>query len=193
MTSRRTPLFSNHKDLGAKIVDFAGWEMPIQYTSILSEHKSVREGAGIFDVSHMGQIFVKGPETIEFLSYVTTWDMRRQKKGDCRYCHILDENGGIIDDAIVYTISEDNYMLIPNASKISKVFDWLLKNSGDFEISLNNLSDEFFCFLPLCHIYERTTSGLNPIMNKTTVNFEYVGKKVIINKLIVLEKIKKIE
>jgi len=145
MSSRRTPLFSNHKDLGAKIVDFAGWEMPIQYTSILSEHKSVRDGVGIFDVSHMGQIFVKGPETIEFLSYVTTWDMRRQKKGDCRYCHILDENGCIIDDTIVYTISEDNYMLIPNASKISKIFDWLLQNSDDFEISLDNLSEEYFC------------------------------------------------
>ena len=145
MTSRRTPLFSHHKELGAKIVDFAGWEMPIQYTSILSEHKSVRDGAGIFDVSHMGQIFVKGPETIDFLSYVTTWDMHRQKEGDCRYCHILDERGCIIDDTIVYTISKDNYMLIPNASKISKIFDWLSKNSGDFEVSLENLSDEYFC------------------------------------------------
>ena len=145
MTSRRTPLFSHHKELGAKIVDFAGWEMPIQYTSILSEHKSVRDGAGIFDVSHMGQIFVKGPETIDFLSYVTTWDMHRQKEGDCRYCHILDERGCIIDDTIVYTISEDNYMLIPNASKISKVFDWLSKNSESFEVSLENLSDDYFC------------------------------------------------
>jgi aminomethyltransferase len=145
MTSRRTPLFSHHKELGAKIIDFAGWEMPIQYTSILSEHKSVRDGAGIFDVSHMGQIFVRGPETIEFLSYVTTWDMSRQKEGDCRYCHILDERGCIIDDTIVYTISEDNYMLIPNASKISKVFDWLSKNSENFEVYLENLSDEYFC------------------------------------------------
>jgi aminomethyltransferase len=145
MTSRRTPLFSHHKELGAKIVDFAGWEMPIQYTSILSEHKAVRDGAGIFDVSHMGQIFVKGPETIAFLSYVTTWDMNRQRNGDCRYCHILDERGCIIDDTIVYTISEDSYMLIPNASKISKVFDWLSKNSEKFEVSLENLSDEYFC------------------------------------------------
>ena len=145
MTSRRTPLFSHHKELGAKIFDFAGWEMPIQYTSILSEHKAVRDSAGIFDVSHMGQIFVKGPETIAFLSYVTTWDMSRQKKGDCRYCHILDERGCIIDDTIVYTISEDNYMLIPNASKINKIFDWLSKNSENYEVSLENLSDEYFC------------------------------------------------
>ena len=68
------------------MVDFAGWEMPIQYSSIISEHKSVREAAGIFDVSHMGQIFVKGSDAVKFLSFVTTWDMLRQKDGDCRYC-----------------------------------------------------------------------------------------------------------
>ena len=71
--------FNHHQKCGAKIVDFAGWEMPIQYTGILAEHKSVREKVGLFDVSHMGQIFVTGPETVEFLSYVTTWDMQRQK------------------------------------------------------------------------------------------------------------------
>ena len=92
MSLRQTPLFNHHKESGAKIVDFAGWEMPIQYTSILSEHKSVRENVGIFDVSHMGQIFVQGKDTVDFLSYVTTWDMKRQKKGDCRYCHILNKD-----------------------------------------------------------------------------------------------------
>ena len=72
------------------MADFAGWEMPIQYKSIVAEHKSVRERVGIFDVSHMGQIFVEGKQTIDFLSYVTTWDMNRQKDNDCRYFHILD-------------------------------------------------------------------------------------------------------
>lgn len=145
MSHTRTPLFNHHKDSGAKIVDFAGWQMPIQYSSILSEHKAVRENVGIFDVSHMGQIFVKGPETVEFLSYVTTWDMRRQKDGDCRYCHILDEDGFIIDDTIVYTISKDNYMLIPNASRVEDIHDWLLKNSSDFEVLIEDLSGEYFC------------------------------------------------
>ena len=145
MSPIRTPLFNHHKDSGAKIVDFAGWQMPIQYSGILSEHKAVRENVGIFDVSHMGQIFVKGPETVEFLSYVTTWDMRRQKDGDCRYCHILDEDGFIIDDTIVYTLSQDNYMLIPNASRVEDIYDWLLKNSNDFEVSIDNLSSDYFC------------------------------------------------
>ena len=145
MSNKRTPLFNHHQKSGAKIVDFAGWEMPIQYTGILAEHKSVRENVGLFDVSHMGQIFVTGPETVDFLSYVTTWDMRRQKKGDCRYCHILDVDGNIIDDTIVYTLSKEKYMLIPNASKVSKVYDWFMLNSKKFDVSIDNLSADYFC------------------------------------------------
>ena len=145
MSLNQTPLFNHHKESGAKIVDFAGWEMPIQYTSILSEHKSVRENVGIFDVSHMGQIFIQGKGAVDFLSYVTTWDMRRQKKGDCRYCHILNNDGTIIDDTIVYTLSDDNYMLVPNASRVDKIYDWLLSNISGFDVSLNNLSNDYFC------------------------------------------------
>ena len=145
MSLRRTPLSTHHRALGAKMVDFAGWEMPIQYSSIISEHKSVRENVGIFDVSHMGQIFVKGPDSVKFLSYVTTWDMERQKDGDCRYCHILNEKGHIIDDTIVYTIATDEYLLVPNASKINKIVDWLLNNSDDFDVTIKDLSDTYFC------------------------------------------------
>ena len=145
MSLRRTPLSTHHRALGAKMVDFAGWEMPIQYSSIISEHKSVRENVGIFDVSHMGQIFVKGPDSVKFLSYVTTWDMERQKDGDCRYCHILNEKGHIIDDTIVYTIATDEYLLVPNASKINKIVDWLLNNSDDFDVTIKDLSDIYFC------------------------------------------------
>ena len=145
MSLRQTPLFNHHKESGAKIVDFAGWEMPIQYTSILSEHKSVRENVGIFDVSHMGQIFVQGKDTVDFLSYVTTWDMKRQKKGDCRYCHILNKDGTIIDDTIVYTLSDSDYMLVPNASRVDKIYDWLLSNKSGFDVSLENRSNDYFC------------------------------------------------
>ena len=145
MSLNQTPLFNHHKNSGAKIVDFAGWQMPIQYTSILSEHKIVREKVGIFDVSHMGQIFVKGTDTVDFLSYITTWDMKRQKDGDCRYCHILNNEGCIIDDTIVYTLSEENYMLVPNASKVNEIYDWLLVHSDNFDVSIDNLSNNYFC------------------------------------------------
>ena len=127
------------------MVDFAGWHMPIQYNSIVSEHNAVRERVGIFDVSHMGQIFVSGKDASSFLSYVTTWDINKLSDGDCRYCHILDNEGQIIDDTIVYTFSNQDYMLVPNASMISKVLDWLNLNSSNFEVNINNKSEEFFC------------------------------------------------
>tara|TARA_Y100000996_G_scaffold16110_1_gene12191 strand:- start:117 stop:1097 length:981 start_codon:yes stop_codon:yes gene_type:complete len=127
------------------MVDFAGWHMPIQYTSIVSEHNAVRERVGIFDVSHMGQIFISGKDASSFLSYVTTWDVNKLSEGDCRYCHILNNDGQIIDDTIVYTFSNQDYMLVPNASMISKVFDWLNLNSSNFEVNIYNKSEEFFC------------------------------------------------
>jgi len=145
MSLSQTCLHDNHVKLGAKMVDFAGWHMPIQYNSIVSEHNAVRERVGIFDVSHMGQIFVSGKDASSFLSYVTTWDINKLSDGDCRYCHILNNDGQIIDDTIVYTFSNQDYMLVPNASMISKVFDWLNLNSSNFEVNIYNKSDEFFC------------------------------------------------
>ena len=145
MPLSQTCLHDNHVRLGAKMVNFAGWHMPIQYTSIVSEHNAVRERVGIFDVSHMGQIFVSGKEASSFLSYVTTWDINKLSEGDCRYCHILNNDGQIIDDTIVYTFSNQDYMLVPNASMISKVFDWLNLNSSNFEVNIYNKSAEFFC------------------------------------------------
>ena len=127
------------------MVDFAGWHMPIQYTSIVSEHNAVRERVGIFDVSHMGQIFVSGKDASSFLSYVTTWNMTRLSDGDCRYCHILDEKGQIIDDTIVYTFSNEDYKLVPNASMVEKIFDWLNLQSVNFEVSISNKSEDLFC------------------------------------------------
>ncbi len=142
----QTCIHDNHVKLGAKMVDFAGWDMPIQYTSIVSEHNTVRERVGIFDVSHMGQIFVSGKDASSFLSYVTTWDINRLSDGDCRYCHILNEEGQIIDDTIVYTFTNEDYMLVPNASMVKKIFDWLTLQSVNFEVSVTNKSEDFFCF-----------------------------------------------
>jgi aminomethyltransferase len=127
------------------MADFEGWEMPIQYNGIIAEHKAVRERAGIFDVSHMGQIFIRGPDTVTFLSYVTTWDMRRQKDRDCRYCHILNNDGRIIDDIIAYTFTSEEYMVVPNASMIDTIFSWLLENSRGFDVHIENSSRDFFC------------------------------------------------
>ena len=125
------------------MVDFAGWQMPIQYTSIMSEHKVVRERVGVFDVSHMGQIFVSGEDTVSFLSYVTTWDMSRQKLVIVGIVSNNDD-GNIIDDIIVYTLSNNEFMFVPNASMIDVVLSWLISHSPDFNVVIEDKSDEYF-------------------------------------------------
>jgi len=121
---KRTPLYELHLKLGARMVPFAGWEMPVQYRGIVEEHLAVRQKAGLFDVSHMGEIRVKGPKALEFLQHMTTNDVSRLKVGQSQYSTVLNEEGGIKDDLIVGHLKEDEYFLVPNASNAEKIFAW---------------------------------------------------------------------
>ncbi|MBI2915697.1 MAG: glycine cleavage system aminomethyltransferase GcvT [Elusimicrobia bacterium] len=138
--SKRTSLFRRHQEAGAKIVDFAGWEMPITYTSILPEHTAVRERAGLFDVSHMGQITVEGKESLPFLQKICTNDISLCKQGHGIYSHLCNENGGVIDDIFVYFVGSDQYLVVVNAATIEKDWNWFLKNKSE-GLLLNNKSD----------------------------------------------------
>ena len=146
MSLSQTCVHDFHVKKGAKMVDFAGWHMPVQYTSIVSEHKLVRDRVGIFDVSHMGQLFISGKGASSFLSYVSTWDITKLLEGECRYCHILNAEGNIIDDTIIYVFDKENYMLVPNASMVSKIFDWFNSQSENFDVKIDNQSDNNYCF-----------------------------------------------
>ena len=137
--SRKTSLYENHKKLGAKLIPFSGFLMPLQYSSIIEEHKHVRSMAGIFDVSHMGEFLVKGDNAKEFLQKVTTNDIDLLKVGKAQYSAICNQNGGIIDDLLIYNLS-DYYMLVVNASNIDKDFNWLQSNLID-NVELDNVSD----------------------------------------------------
>src|SRR4030095_766138 len=99
---KRTPLFAAHQKLGALLVEFGGWEMPVQYTSIMEEHQTVRTAAGVFDISHMGEVLVAGPEAERFLNYVLTNDIRKLAAGQGQYTLMCNEQGGVIDDLYVY-------------------------------------------------------------------------------------------
>jgi len=145
MALLRTPLHGRHIAAGATLVEFAGWEMPIQYTSIVKEHLAVRSAVGLFDVSHMGELFVTGPGAMDFLSYVTTWDMQRLAPGGCRYCHLLDEQGRIIDDTIVSRLEEEVFLLVPNAATTARVRDWLTHHLADFEAALTDRTTDLAC------------------------------------------------
>ena len=140
----RTVLFEEHQKLGAKFVDFHGWEMPIHYEAgILEEHDTVRNSVGIFDVSHMGQIVVDGKEACSQLQGIYTNDILGMAIGKAIYTHILNEEGKIIDDTIVYRLAEYTYMAIPNASRIETVHDWMTKH---ILTGVTNLSDQLACF-----------------------------------------------
>ena len=138
---KRTPLYRVHVALGAKIVPFAGFEMPVQYpTGITAEHRAVREKAGLFDVSHMGEFIVRGQRAVDFVNYVTTNDVAALKPGQAQYSTILREDGTIVDDCLVYR-AEDRVLMVVNGSNIDKDFAHISRFVGDFDVTLDDISD----------------------------------------------------
>jgi aminomethyltransferase len=139
---KRTPLFEEHQRLGGKIVPFAGYEMPVQYPAgIIAEHQAVRRAAGLFDVSHMGELDVRGPDAERFLQYVTTNDVTKLVPGQAQYSAICREDGGVLDDCIVYRF-DDHYMVVVNASNLDKDRDWIQSHTGGFDVTVTDHSDE---------------------------------------------------
>lgn len=140
--SQRTPLYDNHVAAGGRMVDFAGWEMPVQYTGILDEHRSVREGCGVFDISHMGEFLVTGPGAAAWLEGLLTNRVARLAVGEAQYTLMLNERGGVIDDLIVYRIKDGEFLLIVNAAKIDEDAAWMQGRLAD-GVRFENLSDQY--------------------------------------------------
>ena len=134
-----------HVENNAKMVPFAGYNMPMWYSSIADEHNCVREKVGIFDVSHMGEFFVSGEMAKDFLQMVTTNDINKLTKGKVQYSSILNRSGGIIDDLLVYDMGENKYMLVVNASNMEKDFNWLNDNNN-LDVEIKNNSDDYSLF-----------------------------------------------
>jgi aminomethyltransferase len=130
---KRTPLFAAHQKLGGKLVEFGGWEMPVQYTSIVEEHLAVRNAAGIFDISHMGEVTVSGAAAADFLNRVLTNDIRKLAPGVGQYTLMCNERGGVIDDLYAYRISGEVYLLIINASRTEADVAWLQEQAAKFQ------------------------------------------------------------
>jgi aminomethyltransferase len=139
---KRTPLFAAHQKLGGKLIEFGGWEMPVQYTSITDEHLAVRNAAGIFDISHMGEVFVGGAGAEAFLNATLTNDVRKLAVGQGQYTLMCNERGGVIDDLYAYRMNATDFLLIINASRIDEDVAWLEKqNAGRCDVK--NMSDQF--------------------------------------------------
>lgn len=137
---KRTYLYEKHVALKAKMVDFAGWEMPVQYTSIIEEHKNVRKNVGIFDVSHMGEVYVTGRDAQEFLNHLVPQDITKLTDGKAVYCQLPNRNGGLIDDLIVYKLNINTYLIICNASRVDEDINWMSLNQRGYDVSIDNQS-----------------------------------------------------
>ena len=140
---KRTPLYDAHVKLGGRMVEFGGWEMPVQYSSIVDEHNAVRRAAGVFDISHMGEVSVRGPGAADFLNFVLTNDVKKLLVGQGQYSIMCNERGGTIDDLYVYRLGEQEYLLIINASRIDADVDWLQRQAIGRNLDLENVSDAF--------------------------------------------------
>jgi aminomethyltransferase len=138
---KRTPLRDFHAINGARLVDFAGWEMPVQYRSILEEHKAVRRSAGMFDVSHMGEVDVRGPGALAFLQHLVPNDVSKLHPGRVLYSPMCYPNGGVVDDLLVYMRGEADYFLCINAGNIDKDLAWIREQSAGFDVSLDDRSE----------------------------------------------------
>lgn len=141
---KKTPLNRLHRELGGKMVDFGGWDMPVQYTAgVIEEHMRTRTGAGLFDVSHMGEIWVEGPDAIAFVNGLTTNDVTKLVDGQAHYSALTNESGGVVDDLLVYRFGPEKLLLVVNAATTDKDWEWITSHKEDEALTLVNASADY--------------------------------------------------
>lgn len=140
---KRTPLYDSHISIGARMVEFAGWEMPVQYSGPVNEHMAVRETAGLFDVSHMGEIEIRGSEALALVQRITTNDVSKLQDNQVQYSTILNDSGGVLDDLLVYRLNAEYFALIVNAGTTDSDFEWIQSQVGTANVEVHNTSSAF--------------------------------------------------
>ena len=166
---KKTPLNEVHRELGGKMVDFGGWEMPVQYPAgVLTEHLRTREVAGLFDVSHMGEFFVEGEDAIEFVNRLTTNDVTKLVDGQAQYSALTREDGTVVDDLLVYRFMPEKLLLVVNASTTDKDWDWITSHTKDEKITLTNVSEDY------CQIAIQGPKAVEIAQKLTDVNLENI-------------------
>ena len=143
MENKRTCLYDKHVDLGALISPFGGFDMPIQYSGIIDEHQAVRQHCGVFDVSHMGEVTVKGKDAERYVNHIFTNDVSQMEPGKILYGMMCYDDGGVVDDLLVYKMAEGDFFLVINASNIDKDWAWIQQQAEGFDVELNNCSDNY--------------------------------------------------
>ncbi|HSK72834.1 MAG TPA: glycine cleavage system aminomethyltransferase GcvT [Pyrinomonadaceae bacterium] len=166
---KKTPLNIEHHKLGGKMVDFGGWEMPVQYPAgTIAEHLRTRNQAGLFDVSHMGEFWVEGEDAIDFVNRLTTNDVTKLFDGQAQYSALTRENGTVVDDLLVYRFDQDKLLLVVNASTTDKDWDWITSHTKDEKITLTNVSADY------CQIAIQGPEAINILQKLTDRNLENI-------------------
>src|SRR3954447_17427895 len=142
-TLRRTPLYERHEAAGARLVPFAGWEMPVQYEGIRQEHVNVRTNAGLFDVSHMGEIETRGPQAEAFLQRILSNDVTKIAEGGAQYSVLCTPDGGVLDDLFTYRLGPDRFLPVTNASNHEKDLAWFERHAREFDVTIHDALDDY--------------------------------------------------
>jgi aminomethyltransferase len=166
---KKTPLNAAHRELGGKMVDFGGWDMPVQYPAgVIEEHMATRTRAGLFDVSHMGEIWVDGPDAIPFVNGLTTNDVTKLVDGQAHYSALTNEKGGVVDDLLVYRFDENKLLLVVNAGTTEKDWDWIKSHKKDEDVKLRNASSDY------CQIAIQGPKALEILQRLTQTNLSEI-------------------
>ncbi len=183
--TKETYLHDKHVQLGARMVDFAGWHMPVQYTSIIEEHKTVRENVGLFDVSHMGEVFVSGKDSLAFLQKIVPQDISKLAYEKAVYCQLPNKKGGLIDDLIIYKLGINYYLVICNAARIDEDLNWMVRNKKGLDVKIDNQSHNYSLLAvqgPKADAVLRKM-GLDTIQESFTIKPATIcGKKLLISR-----------
>ncbi len=177
---KQTPLFPIYKSYGGKTIDFGGWDLPVQFSSIKEEHFAVRTKAGLFDVSHMGEIEVKGPDSLSYLQSMMTNDVTTIKDNRAQYTAMCYDDGGTVDDLLVYRYGEEHFLLVVNAANIEKDFQWLLDHVKG-NVNVTNVSDEYAQLALQGPIAEEVLQSLASNQNLNEIKFFQFRSSVLLN------------
>ncbi|MBN1271286.1 MAG: glycine cleavage system aminomethyltransferase GcvT [Candidatus Aminicenantes bacterium] len=166
---KKTHLYKCHKDLKGKMIDFFGWEMPLEFSGIITEHMAVRCEAGLFDVSHMGEILVAGRQALDFVQYLTPNDVARLTPNKAHYTALTTPQGTFVDDLLVYCLEPEKYLLVVNASNTDKDYEWIVQHKEGFDVTVENQSDQY------TQMALQGPKALEVMKNLTKFPFEELG------------------
>lgn len=188
MEGKKTALYDEHVKLGGKIVNYAGWLLPVQYSGLIEEHNAVRQKLGVFDVSHMGEVWVTGKDAFDFVNHLITNDLTVIEDGQVQYNIMCYEDGGAVDDLLVYRFSKEKFYLVINAANVEKDVEWITKQAKNFDVKVENVSDQTSQIAVQGPLAQKAVQKLTDVDLDTIKFFHFVdgfelaGKKVLISR-----------